>query len=84
VVDDDERVSAAEELSGWTVFATLEPVEGVVGLPLDQVGQGEPPSGVSAKTWSAMDHAAGFIRKQLEKEKRGQADVPNGEGGSMA
>lgn len=83
VVDDDDRVSAAEELSGWTVFAALEPIEGVVGMPLAQVGGGDPPAGVSAKTWSAMDHAAGFIRKQLEKERGGPADVRDGEGGSM-
>lgn len=86
VVDESGHVVTAEELSGWTVLATLQPIDGVAGMPLADVGAGEPPEGIAPKTWSAMDHAAGFIRKQLDKDRDGPADVPrNGDGGgSMA
>jgi hypothetical protein len=68
VTDADDRVVAAEELGGWTVFAGSRPVPAVVGLTLEEVGKGEPPAGVSKKTWASLDHAAGFIRNKLAKE----------------
>jgi len=33
VVDENDRILAAEQLSGWTIFANLKPVKGLVGLP---------------------------------------------------
>ncbi|MPZ54036.1 MAG: transcriptional regulator [Acidimicrobiia bacterium] len=63
VVDDDDRVTAAEDLSGFTVFARSKPVSGVPGTHLDQIGEGDPPQGVSPKTWEALDQAAGFLRR---------------------
>ena len=67
VVDGDRKVVAAEHLSGWTVAARLKPVANVVGLDLDIVGKGDPPAGVPAKQWAALDHAADFIRAELAK-----------------
>jgi hypothetical protein len=49
----------------------------VVGLSLGEVGKGEPPAGVSKKTWASLDHAAGFIRNKLAKEAA--AAAANGE-----
>jgi DNA-binding transcriptional regulator of glucitol operon len=68
VVDDDRRVVRAGRLSGFTVAAGMKPVPEVVGMHLDRIGRGEPPAGVSPKTWAALDHAASFIRRKLEKE----------------
>jgi DNA-binding transcriptional regulator of glucitol operon len=70
VVDADRKVAAAEQLSGWTVAASLKPVPQLVGLDLDVVGKGEPPAGVSVKQWAAFDHAAGFIRDELARPAR--------------
>ncbi len=68
VTDADDRVVAAEQLGGWTVFAGSKPVPEVVGMSISDIGRGEPPGGVSAKTWASLDHAAGFIRKKLAKD----------------
>jgi DNA-binding transcriptional regulator of glucitol operon len=76
VTDADHRVVAAEELGGFTVFAGSKPVPAAVGMSLDEVGRGEPPAGVSAKTWASLDHAAGFIRNKLAKDA---AAAANGE-----
>lgn len=68
VTDDDGRVTAAETLSGFTVFARSKPIPEIHGMSLDELGSGEPPEGISPKTWQAVDHAAGFLRKAAAKE----------------
>ncbi len=68
VVDHEWNVVKAGRLSGFTVAASLKPVEQAVGLSLDEVGQGEPPADVSPKTWAALDHAATFLRKKRDQE----------------
>lgn len=68
VIDDDNRTVAAEELSGFTIFAGLQPIDGVEGIHIETIGRGDPPDGISPKTWAALDHAAGFIRKKLARE----------------
>lgn len=77
VTDADDLVVAAEELGGWTVFAGSKPVPQAVGMSLARVGRGDPPDGVSPKTWASLDHAAGFIRNKLAKESA--AITPPGE-----
>ncbi len=77
VTDADDLVVAAEELGGWTVFAGSKPVQQAVGLSLTTVGRGDPPAGISSKTWASLDHAAGFIRNKLAKESA--AVTPPGE-----
>lgn len=81
VIDDDARVVKAGKLSGFTVAAGLKPVPAVEGMALDDIGQGPPPSGVSQKTWKALDHAAGFLRRKLAKNA---ADADPGETGGDA
>ena len=76
VTDADHRVVAAEELGGFTVFASAKSVPQAVGMSLDEVGRGDPPAGVSKKTWASLDHAAGFIRNKLAKDA---AAAANGE-----
>jgi glucitol operon activator protein len=80
-VDAAGVVTAAEQLSGFTVFARPRPVESVNGIHIDEVGRGEPPAGVTAKEWAAFDHAAEFIRKKLAKEAAEDVDGPGQEGG---
>ena len=66
VIDDDGKVVAAESLSGFTVLATAKPIPGIQGLDLWVIGQGESPEGIPSKTWAAIDHAAGFLRKKVD------------------
>ncbi|HEY5685239.1 MAG TPA: transcriptional regulator GutM [Acidimicrobiia bacterium] len=68
VVDEDWNVVKAGRLSGFTVAAGLKTVDEAVGLTVDQVGRGEPPEGVSPKTWAALDHAAEFLRKKRNQD----------------
>jgi len=69
VVDDDEIVTAGGRLAGFTVVAGLRELPEIVGMHLDRVGRGEPPAGIDTKTWASLDHAAGFIRKQIARER---------------
>ena len=66
VVDSDGAVVAAEELSGFTIFANLQPIPSMEGRDVWEIGRGAPPADISAKTWSAIDHAAGFLRKKID------------------
>lgn len=66
VIDDDGKVVAAESLSGFTVLATAKPIQGIQGLDLWEIGRGESPEGIPSKTWAAIDHAAGFLRKKVD------------------
>lgn len=74
-------VKAAEQLSGFTVFASPRPMPAVEGIHIDEIGKGDPPQGVSAKEWAALDHAAGFIRKKLANEAADDVGDPEREGG---
>ncbi len=37
VIDENKRILAAEQLSGWTIFASLKPVEGLTGRTLAEL-----------------------------------------------
>jgi DNA-binding transcriptional regulator of glucitol operon len=74
VTDEEGRVVAALKLGGWTVFARGKPIDQVIGLSLEEVGRGEPPQGVTAKTWAALDHAADFIRKKITQDAASPLD----------
>ena len=76
VADEAGTVTAAEFLAGWTVFADLKSVPGLVGMSLDQIEAGEPPPGVSEKVWASLEHAAGFIRS-----KRASGSIGGSSGG---
>ncbi|NIA24255.1 MAG: hypothetical protein GWP04_01655 [Gammaproteobacteria bacterium] len=67
VIDQSDVVVAAERLSGFTIFAGLQPVPSVVGWQLDNLGLGTPPAGVSDKTWAAFEQAAGFLKNARDK-----------------
>ena len=68
VADDTHRVVAAGRLSGFTIAAGMKETDDIVGLHVDEVGEGEPPEGMSQKVWDAYGHAAGFIRAKIAKE----------------
>lgn len=80
VVDDYWKVVKAGALSGWTIASTVDEVEHLIGMDLDDIGRGDPPEGVNAKTWAALEHAASFIRTKRDRELRGSEDRGGGEG----
>ncbi|MFP5333246.1 MAG: transcriptional regulator GutM [Acidimicrobiia bacterium] len=69
VIDDNDIVTAAGRLGGFTVAASMRELPEIVGMHLDRVGKGDPPDGIDPKTWASLDHAAEFIRKQIAKER---------------
>ena len=85
VVDEHYRITAAEKLSGFTVFAGLRPVEALRGLELERIEDATPVDGIPQKLWSAFGNAAEYIRRHREeagsvvevegggKEARGEA-----------
>jgi DNA-binding transcriptional regulator of glucitol operon len=74
VVDLFRKVTAAGYLRGFTVFADMKELPQLEGMDLDEIGRGDPPDGVPDKTWKALDHAAGFIRKKLANSSTGSDD----------
>lgn len=80
VVDEAGAVTAIEQLSGFTVFATAKPVPDMEGRSVWEIGRGTAPTGLDDKTWEAIDHAASFIRKKIDPvraaaELRGAEEV---------
>jgi DNA-binding transcriptional regulator of glucitol operon len=60
---DNSQVVHAEQLSGWTVFARLRPVESLVGLDLATVAGDQALRGVSPKARKAFRRAAADLLK---------------------
>lgn len=81
VVDEDLSIMRAGQLSGFTVFAGVKPVNTVTGLPLARIEDDTPVDGVSPKLWSAFQNAAGYIRSH--EAKRTAAEVED-EAGAVA
>jgi DNA-binding transcriptional regulator of glucitol operon len=74
VVDEDRETVHAHKLDGFTVFANLEPVPELVGLPMARLEKSEPVSGVTRKVWTAFQNAAGYIRDADEKAAEPESD----------
>jgi DNA-binding transcriptional regulator of glucitol operon len=74
VVDEDRETVHAHKLAGFTVFADLEPVPELVGLPMARFEKDEPVSGVTRKVWTAFQNAAGYIRDADEKAEQPESD----------
>lgn len=67
----DNTIRRAEQLSGFTVFASLRPVPALVGQPLDAVTPDrKAPRGISSKQWKAFCAAADYLRKHIEATAR--------------
>lgn len=71
VVDGSRTIVEARRLRGFTVAARLKPAPELEGLSLDDL-DGERPGGIRAKTWAALNHAAGFIERSMEEEQEEQ------------
>jgi glucitol operon activator protein len=71
VVDKDNRIVKVEQLSGWTVLATLKPVPGFEGRPVSDLTDENITLPVSEKMLLALRDAAkhmeAYAHKQAEK-----------------
>ena len=74
VVDGSRTIVEARRLRGFTVAARLKPAPELEGLSLDAL-DGERPRGIRAKTWAALQHAAGFIGRAMEEEQEEQNEL---------
>lgn len=77
VVDENLTVTAAQKLSGFTVFARLKPVPQVEGVPLDRMEEEAPIPGVPRKIWDALRNAAGYIRTHEQSREEDPSAVEN-------
>lgn len=67
-INDHNQVINAEKFAGWTVFANLKPVPALVGLPLDEILDGDTNLPVSKKLRTAFVNAAKDLKAAREKE----------------
>jgi DNA-binding transcriptional regulator of glucitol operon len=87
VVSPDQRIVRVEQLSGWTVLATLKPVPGLEGRPVsDLVDEGVslPVSGkLLLALRDAVKHMQAYAARKAAQAEAGQ-DRENGENGALA
>ena len=67
VVDASQRIVHVEQLSGWTILATLKPVRGLDGRPLSALYDDELELPVSHKLLLALRNAATYIKDAARK-----------------
>ena len=67
-IDENDRIVHAEQFSGWTVFARLQPVPNMEGLNLDDVLTNDIRLPVSKKLQTAFANAARDLREAREKQ----------------
>jgi DNA-binding transcriptional regulator of glucitol operon len=67
VVDQNNRIVHVEQLSGWTVLATLKPVPGLAGRPVSDLLDDSIQLPVSKKLLAALRHAVQFMQEHAER-----------------
>jgi DNA-binding transcriptional regulator of glucitol operon len=77
VVDANHRIVHVEELSGWTVFASLRPVKGLDGRPMSDLDDDTLTLPVSDKLLLALRNAASYIK---DASNRAEARMSNDDG----
>lgn len=68
VVDEHQRIVHAEQLSGWTVFASLKPIPGIVGQPMSNLRDDDLNLPVSPKLLGALRSASTYIENRTIRE----------------
>jgi glucitol operon activator protein len=79
VVDKENKIVKVEQLSGWTVLATLKPVPGFEGRPVSDLTDENVTLPVSEKMLlalrDAVKHMEAHARKQAEKAAAARAEA---------
>lgn len=68
VVGPDRRVKRVEQLSGWTVLATLKEVPGLAGHTVEELADDRVALPVSKKLRDALKDAIAHLREHEEKQ----------------
>lgn len=74
VVDENEKVIHAEQFSGWTVFASLKPVNELVGLSTKDIMDESIELPIPKKIRSAFQNAVEQFEKAKEKAREKAAE----------
>ena len=75
-VDKEQKITHVEELSGWTVMASLKPVVGLDGRPMTDLWEHEAELPVSPKLLLALQNAANYIKDKTIHEAEEPVDEP--------
>lgn len=67
VVDKNERIAHAEQLSGWTILATLKPIPGLAGRPVSDLTDDQIELPVSPKLLKALRNAVMHRQEAADK-----------------
>ncbi len=67
VVDQNNQIVHAEQLSGWTVLATLKPVPGLAGRPVSDLLDDTIQLPVSKKLLAALRNAVQHMQQHAER-----------------
>jgi DNA-binding transcriptional regulator of glucitol operon len=70
VVDPENHIIHAEQLSGWTILACLKPVSGLTGRPLSDLFDDSIQLPVSKKLLLALRNSAKYILDAAEKKAK--------------
>lgn len=70
VVDENDLIVKAEQLSGFTVFAGLKPVTQLEGQPLSVVAEKKPMPGIKKRVWQAFQKAKEYLDNPPGKKDR--------------
>jgi glucitol operon activator protein len=65
VVDEHCGIVHAEQLSGWTVFARLKPIPGLVGQPMNHLWTDDVEVPVPPKLLRALRDASTYIKNKM-------------------
>jgi DNA-binding transcriptional regulator of glucitol operon len=76
VVDENDRVVHAEQLNGWTVFASLRPVPEVVGVTLADLMDDTKTLRISRKLLLSFRSAVKAIEQEKQKKSQQRNNDP--------
>ena len=74
VVDVNQRIVRAEQLSGWTVLAALKPISGLNGRPMSDLFDDDLELPVSRKLLLALRNAAGYLKAAQNRTQAALAE----------
>ena len=81
VVGPDQRIVRVEQLSGWTVLATLKPLPGLEGRPVSDLLDDQLTLPVSPKQLAALRDAVKHMQAYAAKKAAEAASAPPENGG---
>lgn len=73
--DDSGQVTRGISLTGWTTFARPRALPQVEGLPLSQLGRGDPISSVDERARRALQNAAQTLQAHMAKRSRAEQQI---------